>query len=532
MDGPLTHVFKVRREAFKLNGTYVTDMMRLLVWTMLLTRPFCLAQPVCKVTDPQVLILGAGMSGVAAARTLYDKGITSFVILEAYHKVGGRITWADIGGVKAEQTFNILSGIDFTRSGAYKTNPIWNLMQATNFSYFDKWNSGRSAYDGNGTDVTVDYLAAVDRYGIAWETAANLTAERSAQGKGDISFREALNMSNWFPRTPEELLVDKFYNEYSYGVPFEKISAFAAVIDRTYTDYGNSDVFLTDPRGAQFLVQYLGDPFLKRPNTLHLNTTVSAIEYSSDCVCANVVENGRQGGRYCGRYGIVSFNIGVLQSGIVSFSPPLPQWKMNAIGQFWYPFYMQIFILFNETFWNQSQASSFLVSSKTEMLFRLIGLFYPSKPPLLLVYAVGSLAEKIRGQSLDQTKQDIIDVLRTVYGNFRANVVGISIPDRALYDSYGFFGYNALKIGATHGTFANLSAPVGNLYFSGDASSEIYPNYAHGAYETGLRAANLILNQTVTPNKSSGVSNCFQTSVIILLLTLCWIVANAASLVS
>ena len=494
------------------------------MWTALLLRACCLAQPVCKETDPQVLILGAGMSGVAAARTLYDKGITSFVILEAYDKVGGRITWADIGGVKAEQTFGVLSGIDFTKSETFKPNPIWNLMQATNFSFFEKWNNRKTAYNGNGTDVTVDYLAAVDRYNIAWDKAANITAERNAQGKGDISFREALNMSNsWFPRTPEELLVDKLYNEYTYGVPPEIFSAFLVVTDRTSADYGISDVFLTDPRGAQFLVQYLGDPFLKRPNTLHLNTTVSAIEYSSDCVCANVVENGRQGGRYCGRYGIVSFNIGVLQSGRVSFSPPLPQWKMNAIGQFWYPFYMTIFVLFNETFWNQSQTGNYLVSSKTELMFRHMGLFYPSKPPLILTYAVGTLANKIQGQSLDQTKQDIIDVLRTVYGNFRASIVDISIPNRALYDSYGFFGFSVPKVGTTSGTFANLSAPVGNLYFCGQGTSEKYPEYVHGAYDTGLRTANTILN-VIVPTKSGGVSDCFQTSIVILLLTLCWIV--------
>ena len=36
----------------------------------------------CENADAEVLILGAGMSGIAAAKTLYDNGVTDFIILE------------------------------------------------------------------------------------------------------------------------------------------------------------------------------------------------------------------------------------------------------------------------------------------------------------------------------------------------------------------------------------------------------------------------------------------------------------------
>ena len=36
----------------------------------------------CENPDAQVLILGAGMSGISAARTLYENGVTDFIILE------------------------------------------------------------------------------------------------------------------------------------------------------------------------------------------------------------------------------------------------------------------------------------------------------------------------------------------------------------------------------------------------------------------------------------------------------------------
>ena len=39
----------------------------------------------------QVLILGGGVSGIIAARTLHEQGITDFKIVEARSELGGRV---------------------------------------------------------------------------------------------------------------------------------------------------------------------------------------------------------------------------------------------------------------------------------------------------------------------------------------------------------------------------------------------------------------------------------------------------------
>jgi len=50
----------------------------------------------CKEPDANVLILGAGMAGIAAAKTLDENGVTNFVILEACEEFGGRMRSAEI----------------------------------------------------------------------------------------------------------------------------------------------------------------------------------------------------------------------------------------------------------------------------------------------------------------------------------------------------------------------------------------------------------------------------------------------------
>ena len=44
-----------------------------------------------KAKDATVLILGGGVSGIIAAKTLTEKGITDFKIIEARDELGGRL---------------------------------------------------------------------------------------------------------------------------------------------------------------------------------------------------------------------------------------------------------------------------------------------------------------------------------------------------------------------------------------------------------------------------------------------------------
>lgn len=41
--------------------------------------------------DEEIIIIGAGISGIAAASRLIERGITNFKILEADTRIGGRI---------------------------------------------------------------------------------------------------------------------------------------------------------------------------------------------------------------------------------------------------------------------------------------------------------------------------------------------------------------------------------------------------------------------------------------------------------
>ena len=54
-------------------------------------------------------------------------------------------------------------------------------------------------------------------------------------------------------------------------------------------------------------------------------------------------------------------------------------------------------------------------------------------------------------------------------------------------NSVGSYSYNI--VGQPHDLFERLRVPVDNIFFAGEATSASYPGSVHGAYSTGMQAA-------------------------------------------
>ena len=74
--------------------------------------------------NAEVLIFEAGISGITAAKSLYENWVTDIKILEARDEIGGRIKSVNFGGAKVEVGANWIQNLneDYEREG-YK-HPI------------------------------------------------------------------------------------------------------------------------------------------------------------------------------------------------------------------------------------------------------------------------------------------------------------------------------------------------------------------------------------------------------------------------
>ncbi len=68
-------------------------------------------------SNPRVLILGGGVAGVIAARTLHERGIDNFVIVEARNELGGRMKSQTFAGYTIELGANWCVLLNITSSG-------------------------------------------------------------------------------------------------------------------------------------------------------------------------------------------------------------------------------------------------------------------------------------------------------------------------------------------------------------------------------------------------------------------------------
>ena len=84
---------------------------------------------------------------------------------------------------------------------------------------------------------------------------------------------------------------------------------------------------------------------------LHINTQVTAIQWSDEYICTTAQENGETR-QYCAPYAIHTFSIGTLQFGTVQFEPALPEAKVFTYNLLDQAVQQVRFCLMLETFWD------------------------------------------------------------------------------------------------------------------------------------------------------------------------------------
>ena len=82
-----------------------------------------------------VLILGGGMTGIIAARTLHEQGIDDFIVLDAKTDLGGRMIGKTFGMPGRQLVVEMgPSWIQGTQQGDGPANPIWELALKHNLT--------------------------------------------------------------------------------------------------------------------------------------------------------------------------------------------------------------------------------------------------------------------------------------------------------------------------------------------------------------------------------------------------------------
>ena len=175
-----------------------------------------------------------------------------------------------------------------------------------------------------------------------------------------------------------------------------------------------------DPRGFDSVIKYLlGEIDAEQVYTEH---KVTGINRSEEKV--TVLTNQ---GEFTAQHVIVTASIGVLNSGMISFDPPLPDWKIEALAAQKMATYVKIFAGWDEKWWKDSDFAPSTPDGMSWVIlmdgegddnerWKVMGP-QPTKKPILHFTAIDKEGIRVEGLSDEEVKAEITEKLRKAYPN-------------------------------------------------------------------------------------------------------------------
>ncbi|KAF8553640.1 amine oxidase [Imleria badia] len=445
-----------------------------------------------------VLILGGGMTGIIAARTLHEQGIDDFIILDAKIELGGRMSPKTFGvtgrQVVIEAGPNWVQG---TQEGNGRANPIWELALKHNLTTVYSDYGSLTTYDDSGYNNYTDVVNnAIDNF----DQAIILAGQRLEEGEVDLSLRSAYGLMGISPKTPQEVASDYFQIDFECKSSLilcdaqspSQTSWLASAWNNNFTyvpesgGFSDANQLCIDQRGFVYIAKAEAAEFLQ-PHQVIYNETVNLIEYGKDVVTVHTTS----GLTITADHVLCTFSVGVLQNDDVVFQPSLPDWKTEAINSIVMATYTKIFLQFNETFWFPTQFGLYAAEQRGRypiwQSLDHVG-FFPGSG-VIFVTVTGDWSLYIEQLTPGEVQSQVVDVLQTMFPNITVpQPIDIFFPrwasSKLFRGSYSNWGPSYVP---THSE--NLKATLNNrLWFAGEATSVPYFGFLQGAYFEGQSA--------------------------------------------
>jgi len=317
--------------------------------------------------DADVIIIGAGWSGMAAADHLHKNGVTNLLVLEGADHTGGRTTSIEFGSESVgkfnfEQGSNWVcgSGDESQKKGSpsVTTNPVKDLMLQENLQV---------AFIPGATDGNMsNYYRVYDEHGVEQEHSgelqrrgnealACLAKKAEKRGAGKETVREGLSSCGWKPSTDAEWAMDWAIVSDESGVLAKHSALSGFGPDPTYEWWGADDWLVVDqhPRGfARLIDGMVRDSVPPGDFRVKLNAKVSKIAWGEGVTIST--EDGRT---FTAKHAISTMSLGVLRKHHEElFEPDLPAKASKDLVDDHFPMcnLTHVLIQFPEPWWDNS----------------------------------------------------------------------------------------------------------------------------------------------------------------------------------
>ena len=424
--------------------------------------------------DKKIVVVGAGISGLSAAKKLSQYGV-KVKVLEANNYIGGRIKTDWSFGNDAP--FEVGAG---WIHGPSSNNPTKKLADKLGCEYFLTNDDKVTTFDEDGSEWGDE----------RWEEVLNIWEKTLLKVDQKLEFNDKRNLRKAIedinPKAlqyPGVLWAFSAYTEFSKGTSIEKVSAVYHDDDKAFP---GADVIIKN--GYSTLINNIAENL-----DIELDTKVTSINTNS----GKAIEIQTDNKIYKCDFVICSVPLGVLKAKRIKFIPELPNEKKKSIEKIGFGSVTKIAHRFDEPFWD-TNIQYFGINTKEKGRWNY-WLNYKtfSKQNILLGLSVGDYALIADNLSEREKKDDSLSVLRNVWGK------NISEPNKSISTNWSndqnFLGaYSYPKAGAKPKDYENLSKPVNNkLFFCGEHTIFDYAATTHGALLSGLNVVEKIIGAAI-----------------------------------
>jgi len=424
--------------------------------------------------DLKILVVGAGISGLGAAKELHDSGY-EVTVLEARNRIGGRIyTDRSLG-------FPLERGANWIHSNKLDSNRLMSLKEElglkTNITVLSPM--GFKLFDKEGKVINLseeDFEKIEFRIGLIAYIASYI--KPSATLEDGINFLKRMGLLSFAPNAVLQAIIQSV--ELGAAEDEENIPIGALVSEYEYMENAGDDeeVFGGFDQFTSHLSKNLD---------IRLNSPVSKITYSSDGV--EVFANDKT---YTPDVVVVTVPLGVLQKNLIEFVPDLPEKKKEAINNISWGSVNKVIFKFPYNFWGDVE--NFFIEREDRHAFTTwLSNEVMVNEPVIYSFFSGEFSRNMEKETDDYIIEEAMKSLRVAYGD--------DIPEPEAYlitrwgmepyilGSYSAPGHNQddLKLRT------ELANPIQNkIFFAGEATSVLEYGFTHGALYTGLREAKKI----------------------------------------
>jgi monoamine oxidase len=407
--------------------------------------------------EADIVVIGAGAAGVAAARRIVAAG-RKVIVVEAASQVGGRC-------ITDSSTFDV----PFDRGARWihnpETNPMIRLGRAAGLEIMPAPSGQRIRIGRRNArpSETEDFLASLVKANRAIDDASR---------RFDVSCASVMpkELGDW-AGTAEFVLGANFA-----GKDLKDIS----VVDKVRAQDRNSAI--TCRQGLGTLITKLSEQL-----PLSLSTPASRIEWGGREALVQT-----PAGKIVARAVIITVSSNVLAAGNIKFAPDLPKRTLDAAAKLGLGSYDHIVLQMPGNPLGLARDDILIEQSnsmRTALLYANMG-----SSSLCSIDVGGSFGRDLSAQGEAAMVAFAIEWLTKMFGSEFAKAVKKSAATRWNASPYVQGAMSVAPPGAQ--PFRRiLSEPVSNVFFAGEATHETLWGTVDGAWESGERAAEAALRR-------------------------------------